>query len=50
MDRFTYGFVLTVIGMGGTLLGLYCIVLAVQVLKRFFPYNAEAEEGKGGAA
>ena len=47
MNNLTCGFVLTLIGMGGTLVGLYCIVLSVQVLKRFFPFEQEAEEVKG---
>ena len=47
MSNFTYGFVLTVVGMGGTLVGLYCIVLAVDFMKRLFPYQQEVEEPKG---
>jgi Na+-transporting methylmalonyl-CoA/oxaloacetate decarboxylase gamma subunit len=46
MDRFTNGLVLTIVGMGGTLLSLWFITLLVQLLKRFFPYR-EAEEKNG---
>jgi hypothetical protein len=46
MDKLTYGLVITLVGMGGTLLGLYFIVLFVQLMKKLFPYHDE-EEGKG---
>ncbi len=51
MDKLTYGLVLTLVGMGGTLLGLYIIVVAIQLLKRAFPYRKEEEEetSRGGA-
>jgi hypothetical protein len=45
MDNYSYGFVITLIGMGGTLFSLYFITLVVQLLKRLFPYK-EAEEKK----
>jgi Na+-transporting methylmalonyl-CoA/oxaloacetate decarboxylase gamma subunit len=43
MSNFTYGLVITVIGMGGTLLSLWLITLMVNLLKRILPYR-EAEE------
>ena len=43
MSNFTYGLVITVIGMGGTLLSLWLITLMVDLLKRILPYR-EAEE------
>lgn len=46
MDKLTYGLVITLVGMGGTLLGLYVIVLFVQLVKKLFPYRDE-EKGKG---
>ena len=46
MSDFTYGLMLLCVGMGGTLLTLGLLILAVQLLKRVFPYS-EAEE-KGG--
>jgi Na+-transporting methylmalonyl-CoA/oxaloacetate decarboxylase gamma subunit len=46
MDNLTKGLVLTVIGMGGTLLSLWLLTLIIQVLKKFFPYS-EAEEKSG---
>lgn len=46
MSDFTYGFMLLFVGMGGTLLTLGLIILAIQLLKRAFPYS-EAEETSG---
>jgi hypothetical protein len=46
MDNFTHGLVLTVVGMGGTLLSLYFITLVIQLLKKLFPYR-ETEEKNG---
>ena len=43
MNKFTYGLVITLIGMGGTLLSLWLITLMVDLLKRILPYQ-EAEE------
>lgn len=43
MSNFTHGLVITVIGMGGTLLSLWLITLMVNLLKRILPYR-EAEE------
>jgi len=46
MDTLTYGLVITLVGMGGTILGLYFIVLFVELVKRLFPYRKE--EGQKG--
>jgi len=46
MDNFTHGLVITVVGMGGTMVSLYVIILAVQLLKRLLPYR-EADEKHG---
>jgi hypothetical protein len=43
MSKFTYGLVISVIGMGGTLACLWFITLAIALLKRMFPYR-EVEE------
>jgi hypothetical protein len=45
MNNWTNGFVLTVVGMGGTLFSLWLITVIVEVLKKLFPYR-EAEEAK----
>jgi hypothetical protein len=47
MDRFAVGLVMVVVGMGGTLGGLYAIVLSIQLMKRLFPRRDEMEEGNG---
>jgi len=46
MDKLTNGLVLTVVGMGGTLLSLWFIILVIQVMKKIFPYR-EVEEKDG---
>jgi Na+-transporting methylmalonyl-CoA/oxaloacetate decarboxylase gamma subunit len=43
MSNLNYGLVITVIGMGGTLISLWLITLVVDLLKRAFPYR-ESEE------
>lgn len=48
-DRFTYGWIITFIGMGGTVLSLWVMTLVINVLKKLFPYR-EAEEEKGKEA
>jgi hypothetical protein len=44
MDNFTYGLVITFIGMGGTLLSLWFITVMVALLKKIFPYREEEEK------
>ncbi|MHC1745471.1 MAG: OadG-related small transporter subunit [Syntrophobacteraceae bacterium] len=45
MDKkFTYGLVITVVGMGGTLLSLWFITFVVGLLKKVFPYREEQEK------
>jgi hypothetical protein len=46
MDKFTYGWVITLVGMGGTVLSLWFIVFAVQIIKRLFPYTEADEQDK----
>ena len=45
MDKLMYGLVVTVVGMGGTLLSLCVITSAIHLLKRMFPYR-ESDEPK----
>jgi hypothetical protein len=45
MDKLMYGLVLTLVGIGGTLLSLCVIIIAVHLLKRVFPYR-ESDESK----
>jgi Na+-transporting methylmalonyl-CoA/oxaloacetate decarboxylase gamma subunit len=46
MGDFAIGLVLLLVGMGGTLLALWLIILLVQLLKKILPYR-EAEEKDG---
>jgi hypothetical protein len=43
MDPWAVGVALSILGMGGTVLSLWFISLLVDLLKRLFPYNPEAE-------
>jgi hypothetical protein len=45
MDNFTFGFTITLVGMGGTLLTMWVLTLFVDVLKKFFPYRENQETG-----
>jgi Na+-transporting methylmalonyl-CoA/oxaloacetate decarboxylase gamma subunit len=47
MDNVTYGLTMTILGMGGTLVSLWIISLAMNLLKRVFPYQPEEKEKKG---
>jgi Na+-transporting methylmalonyl-CoA/oxaloacetate decarboxylase gamma subunit len=47
MDNFTFGFTVTIVGMGGTLVTMWFLTLVVDILKRFFPYRENEEGGKG---
>jgi hypothetical protein len=40
MDNWTFGWTLALIGMGGTMLVLWCLSLIVLLLKKIFPYEA----------
>ena len=41
--KFGYGLVITVVGMGGTILSLWFMSFVIGLLKRLFPYREEAE-------
>jgi Na+-transporting methylmalonyl-CoA/oxaloacetate decarboxylase gamma subunit len=44
MDNVTYGLTMTILGMGGTLVSLWIISLAMNVLKKFCPCQPEEKE------
>lgn len=46
MDKFTFGFTVTVVGMGGTVLVLWFLTFIVNLLKRVFPYKETDEKEK----
>lgn len=37
MDNFAFGFTLTVVGMGGTMLSLFLLTLLIDLLRKIFP-------------
>lgn len=47
MDNVTYGLTMTILGMGGTLVSLWIISLAMNLLKKLFPYEPEKKERTG---
>jgi hypothetical protein len=44
MDNITYGLVMTLLGMSGTIVSLWIISLAMNILKWLFPYQPEKKE------
>lgn len=47
MDNFTYGLTMTVLGMGATIVSLWIISLAMNLLKRIFPYQPGKKGNEG---
>jgi hypothetical protein len=43
MDKWTFGFTMLVVGMGGTLLTLVILSLIMGLMKKVFPYKKEEE-------
>lgn len=46
MSKFSYGLVITVVGMGGTIVCLWLITVVVDLLKRAFPYRESEEKDR----
>jgi len=44
VDRWTFGWTMLVVGMGGTLLTLAILSIIMGILKKIFPYRKEDEE------
>jgi hypothetical protein len=44
MDKWTFGFTMLIVGMGGTLLTLTIMSLIMGLLKKIFPYKEGQEE------
>ncbi len=44
MDKWTFGFTMVVVGMGGTLATLVVFSLIMSVLKKVFPYKKEEDK------
>lgn len=45
-NNLTAGFVITLVGMGGTLLSLWFVTLVISLLKKVFPYREEDEKNR----
>jgi len=41
-----FGLTMTLLGMGGTLLTLYILILVIRLLDKLFPFKEEKEESK----
>jgi len=41
MDKWSFGFTMMIVGVGGTFLTLAVLIFAIQLLKKFFPLSAE---------
>ncbi|OPY66546.1 MAG: hypothetical protein A4E57_02750 [Syntrophorhabdaceae bacterium PtaU1.Bin034] len=44
MDKWTFGFTMLVVGMGGTVVTLIVFSLIMGLLKKIFPYKAEEDK------
>ena len=44
MDKWTFGFTLLLVGMGGTIATLVLFSFIMAALKKVFPYRKEDEE------
>lgn len=45
MKDWAFGLMMTIAGMGVTLLTLYLLTLVIRLLDRLFPYKEEKKEG-----
>ena len=43
MDKWSFGFTMMIVGVGGTFLTLAILIFAIQVLKKIFPLSAEGD-------
>jgi len=48
MDTWTFGWTLALIGMGGTMLVLWIMSLLILLIRKIFPYRADASATKKG--
>lgn len=51
MDNLNFGIIMTVVGMGGTLVSLWLITLVISLMKRMLPVRPQtaAPTAAGGA-
>ena len=48
MDVWSFGLTVALVGMGGTMLVLWCLSLIVLLLRKIFPHQAEQPTAKKG--
>ncbi len=46
MDKWTFGFTLLIVGVGGTFLTLWILSVLMTLLKKLFPFTPEIRDGK----
>jgi Na+-transporting methylmalonyl-CoA/oxaloacetate decarboxylase gamma subunit len=46
MDRWTFGFTMMIVGVGGTFLTLWLLSLAMDLLKKIFPLEKQENPEK----
>jgi hypothetical protein len=44
MDKWTFGFTMLIVGMGGTIATLIIFSLLMGALKKIFPYKKEGDQ------
>jgi hypothetical protein len=47
MDDLTFGVIMSVVGIGGTLVSLGMLSLLIALIKKIFPYREDAGKGAG---
>jgi hypothetical protein len=48
MDIWMFGWTVALIGMGGTMLVLWCLSLLILLLKKIFPYQSDESASRKG--
>jgi len=48
MDIWSFGLTVALVGMGGTMLVLWCLSLIVLLIKKIFPYQPQQSAAKKG--
>jgi len=48
MDIWSFGLTVAFVGMGGTMLVLWCLSLLVLLIRKIFPYQPEPSAAKKG--
>jgi oxaloacetate decarboxylase gamma subunit len=48
MDTWMFGWTVALIGMGGTMLVLWCLSLIILLLKKIFPYKPDESASRKG--